>query len=725
MSAGATQEIQNKNQTLARILLCAEFAVIACLGIYILVKGVWFGWKNLGTDFPQYYLGAKLVAEHYNLDRFYEWAWLQRQAFHFGIHHEAVGFPGLTPFSTLVLLPLAWLNAVQAKHAWILLNLAVLILAVYVLSKECGLPQKRAWLIALLAALPLRNDFALGQMHLIVFALLVLGWRFHVRGKQTASGFCIALAGALKIYPLFYCFYFLIKKRWRAFGAAIATSLACGGVSVALFGVTATKVFVGRQLPRLLNGEALNPFLASTTSATTMFHRLFVFEPEWNPHPVVYSVFLYAALYALWQALPAAAIVSHLRREFVSDQRETIEWCSFLALLMFLSSQPETYHFVVLIAAAVPTYAVLRGRRLWLSVLYLGIYAIVCNARNFSPHSWLAPVITIILIPKLWAGLTLIALYIAVLRSYFLRSTAPNTATFKFISTRTVPEGLVTLGVLVPALWGMAFASSFRHARSMMLTHANRIIESDGAWMRVKPQATAHGLYYVGALDAGYRILRDGVPVYGENADDQMDYAASRDGMTLWIETASNAGPVIEKLVAGKVQCEMWNGELPRSSTDGSSLAFIREDQGRGSLWIADARSCEALQNPVRVTPPEMDVRAVSAMAGDQFVFSAMTTVGSEVFSVSRGTRVQPILRASADIEAMAVSQDGESIVLSELVGEQWQLVRVSLRTHTAQQMTYGACNATDPYLKDDRSTLYATDCERSMGVSTLAEIEE
>lgn len=725
MPASASQETKNLRQVLTRILPSAEYAAIACLSIYILVKGVWFGWKNLGTDFPQYYLGAKLVAEHYSLDRFYEWAWLQRQAFHFGIHREAVGFPGLTPFSTIVLLPLAWLSALQAKQVWILLNAAALIGGVYLVSKECGLSQRRAWLIALLATLPLRNDFALGQMHLIVFVLLVLGWRYHMRGRQTASGCCIALAGALKIYPLFYCFYFLVKKRWRALGAAIATSLVCGGLSVALFGITATEIFVRRQLPRLLNGEALNPFLASTTSATTMFHRLFLFEPEWNPHPVVSSVVLYAALYALWQALPTAAIVSHLRREFVSDKRETIEWCSYLALLMFLSSQPETYHFVALIAAAVPTYAVLRERGPWLSVLYLGIYTIQCNARNFSAHGWMTPVMTIVLIPKLWAGLSLIALYIVVLRSPLLRSTTWERSTFRAISIGGVPGGVVIGGILLPALWGMGFVSSFRHWRSMAVTQADRILESDGAWIRAKPQATAQGLYYVAALNAGYRVVRDGIPVYGANSDDQMDYAVSSDGVTLWVETASSTGPVIEKLIGGKVQCELQDGELPRASQDGDSLAFIREDRGRGSLWIADTRNCDTLQEPAQVTPPEMDVRALSAMSGDQFVFSAIAKGHPGLFRVSRNTRIEPVLTTNADIEAMVVSQDGESIVLSELVREHWQLVRVSLRTHTARQITYGACNATDPFLNADRSILYATDCERSMSVSTLAEIDE
>ncbi len=726
MPFSVTQQTQQNKQTLTRILPYLEFVAIVCLGVFILVKGVWCGWTHLGTDFPQYYLGAKLVAEHYSLDRFYDWAWLQRQACHFGIH-EVVGFPGLTPFSTLVLLPLAWLSALQAKHAWILLNIAFLIAAIHVLSKESSLSLRRAWLVALLALLPLRNDFALGQMHLIVFALLVLAWRFHIQGKQVASGCCIALAGMLKIYPLFYCFYFVVKKRWRALGTAAATSLACGGISMALFGATATKIFIGRQLPRLLNGEALDPFLASATSATTMFHRLFFFEPEWNPHPLAYSPFLYAALYALWQALPTAAVVAQLRRGFAPDQRETIEWCSFLTLLMFLSSQPETYHFVALIAAAVPTYAILRKVGPRLSFLYLGIYAIVCNARNISSHSWLAPVLTIVLIPQLWAGLTLIIIYVAVLSSPRFLFADPAKMTSNFVSSNQDVRDrrlsvFAAFSLLFPALCLLTFASLFGHLKSMALTHSHSIVEPDGAWMRAKPQATVQGLYYVALLNTGFKILHDGFSVYGGTGEDQLDYAVNREGTTVWIETATNAGPVIAELVGGRVVCDIQNGESPVPSHDGSSLALIREERGRGSLWIADARSCGSLKHPLRITSPKMDVRAVGAMSKGQFVFSAMTKQGPVVFLVSPGRQIEEVLRPGADVESMAVSEDGESIVMSELLNEHWELINESLRTHAVHRITSGECNSTDPFLKDVHSMLYATDCGRSMGLSTVVE---
>ena len=731
MSIDVHQQAWPGKIAVARILPYLEFVAISLLGALVLWKGVWGGWRKPGSDFPQYYLGAKLVAGHYSLDRYYDWIWLQRIANHFGVHHELVGFSGLTPFSTFPLLPFVWLDIMQAKHAWVLLNIGILIATIHVLSKTCGLPSRKTWLIALLAVLPLRNDLAIGQMHLVVFALLVLGWRFHMRGKQVASGCCIAFAGALKIYPLFYCFYFLVKKRWRALGAAVATTAGCGAACLALFGKTATQIYLWRQLPRLLNGEALNPFLTSSTSAAAMFHRLFLFEPEWNPHPLVSSPFLYAAFYALWQALLAATVVSHIRRRFKPDERETIEWCAFLTLLMFLSSTPETYHFVALIGAAAPTYAILEKFRPRLSWLFLAIYAIACNARNIVPSGSNPAVFAALLIPKLWAGVGLIVFYVVVLSSPPIRD-KQSMKILSGIGSRLEGQaqrrhGVSTVfGILLPALWLVGFASSFGHLKSMDLNHSRKIIETDGAWMRTEPQTTAQGLYYVAMLDTGYRVLRDGVPADDVQGEDELSYAVDREGTTLWIEIATSAGPAIRTLESdngGRAGCEIQDAESPALSQDGKSLAFIREESARGSLWIADPHSCNSPEHPLRVTPPDIDVRAVNGAPEGHFVFSAMTPQGTAAFLVSRSTAPELLLLPGASVDSLALSGDGDTILLSALANEHWQLLSQSLRTHIVRQLTAGGCTSNDPSWTNVKTIIYATDCGRAMGWTTLAEM--
>jgi hypothetical protein len=45
-------------------------------------------WSRLNTDFPNYYLTARLVHEGYDSDRIYEWAWLQKEKDHRAIERR-------------------------------------------------------------------------------------------------------------------------------------------------------------------------------------------------------------------------------------------------------------------------------------------------------------------------------------------------------------------------------------------------------------------------------------------------------------------------------------------------------------------------------------------------------------------------------------------------------------------------------------------------------------
>src|SRR6201997_3455450 len=305
-------------------------------------KGLLPGWRALNTDFPNYYVAAQLIRAHYCLDRLYDWIWFQRIAGTFGIEHQLVGFLGLTPFSALPVIPFSWLPVLEAKHAWLLCNVAILAVAVYMLSRQCGLSYRRTWLIALCAVIPLRTSFLLGQMHILVLALLVAAFVFHMRGLQIASGCCVALAAALKVYPIFFFVYFLVKKRWKAFNAAVLCLALCVLVSYLIVGRPGMRAYLFQQLPRSLQGESENPFLPTLTSSSALFHRLFLYEPELNPHPPIASPASYALLYPLWQAMLAAIVLARLQTGYRADAIEALEWSAFLCLLMVLSSAPAS-----------------------------------------------------------------------------------------------------------------------------------------------------------------------------------------------------------------------------------------------------------------------------------------------------------------------------------------------------------------------------------------------
>jgi hypothetical protein len=177
-----------------RLLPSAEWPVLVLLLALFVVKAFIPAWKTLHSDFPNYYIVARLLHEHYAMDKIYDWIWLQRVKDHWSIQQPLVGFVGLTPFSALPIIPLAWLDVLEAKRIWLVVNLAVLATSLFELQRLTSLGTRHVVLIALLAIIPLRNNFVLGQMHLVVLGLLVLAYWFDTRKM---CGFSQGLSNAL------------------------------------------------------------------------------------------------------------------------------------------------------------------------------------------------------------------------------------------------------------------------------------------------------------------------------------------------------------------------------------------------------------------------------------------------------------------------------------------------------------------------------------------------
>lgn len=735
-SPPATDRQSRERRTLpTKVETAAETVAAALLAGLFLWRGLMRGWQTLNTDFPNYYVAARLIREHFSLDRIYDWIWFQRIANHFGIEHQVVAFLGLTPFSALPIVPLAWLPVLAAKRVWLLINLVLLIALVRGLSRTTGLSARRSWIVALLAVIPLGNNFLLGQMHLLVLALLAAAYVSHMRGKQVLSGCCIAVASALKIYPLFFCLYFAVKKRWKALGAALICLAACMLLSYAIAGPAATHLFLTQQLPRLLQGESQEPFLTSVASPSALLHRLFLFEPGLNPHPLVryspiWSPLLFASLLSLVQAVLTGMTLSRLRVGFKADERETLEWSSLLCLLLVLSSAPATYHFVVLIGAAVPTVAALRRLRRYKSiVVFLFLYVIVCNLTVIGGQTERVSITTPLHYVKLWAGVALLVFYALVLSS--LQARREERPWWRR------PRWQVA-AALVCGLWAVGFASAWRHQRGLCADCDRRIPLADNAYLRTAPVETSDGLAYVAMLSDGYHVMLEAAPLAGKPSDaDELSFAAAQSAFrrdALWVERAAAGGARIFRAAdaaSGASPCAVA-GEEPALSANGSVLAFLREDRGRGSLWFTHPQDCSGPANAARVTPADYDVRTLTAEPGDglpggRFLFSAVDRGREKIFQWTPGQPPRLLIDDGGDLDAPAARPDAPSarpdgrLAARKLIAGRWQLVLVDPASGTEKQLTFADCNAYAPSWRDAATLVYATDCERGLGLTALA----
>ena len=269
-------------------IVIVEWMLSGLMAVYFGVHTLPAAWKTLNTDFPNYYLTARLARQKSETSRIYEWIWLQRQKDHQDIDQRIVGLVAVTPFSSLAVWPFAVMPPLAAKHCWLILNIALVMAVAVLLRSLIRQPWRRIVLVAALSV-PLNKNFLYGQYYVSLLFVFTLACWCYVHQKRFLSGVLIGLGFGLKLFPLLYLGYFLRKRDFKALAGGVIGSAAAAISSIAVFGWQANHVFFNQVLPWALRGEGLNPYDLSSGSITTLLHRLFIYEPQLNPSPPIYA----------------------------------------------------------------------------------------------------------------------------------------------------------------------------------------------------------------------------------------------------------------------------------------------------------------------------------------------------------------------------------------------------------------------------------------------------
>ena len=698
------------------------------LASLLLWKGIIPGWRALNTDFANYYLVARLIREGYSLDRIYDWIWLQRIKDHWGIGQSLVGFAGLTPFSALPVIPFSIYSALIAKRLWILTNVFFLGVSVELLNQVTCLGRRRIWLLSLFAIFPLWTSFLFGQMHLPVLLFIVLAYFFHRRGQQTACGICIAVAGALKIYPFLFGIYFLWKKQWRAAFAMLCSIFIFVGIGWVWMGMNVLHSYATQILPRSIQGEVLDPYHILAASGASLFHRLFIFEPILNPAPSFNSPLMYAIGYPLWQLAIFVPLLVFLRPPPTQPDREQLEWAAFLVALLVLSPIPSSYHFVVLIFSIVLLVDVLLRRKNYCALsIGIALYTLISlvqflpfsNGQDFS-------LVTFFAFARLWVLILLLALFIVCLRWY--GSSQP--------SSKADVRRTAFLCVVVPLLWVTSAASYYWHFAGIEKEIGRRIRVPTTAFLASSLRPNTGGYLFTAMLPDGYRVLNQrGSEIWqtcgGHCTLDQLSFSVSGNHSVL-LEVADATGSRIIGVpseVPGSQEMDrtpvfIQDAESPAVSVDGRSVAFIREKRGKGTLWIAPlqgAMSAAGNVSPTEIVGDAYDVRNAIYLRSGELMFTAKLDDRLNLFNVIPGNPPSRFSDPNENIESFAVSPNEKFIAFTKLVHGRWQLGYMNAASHEEKMLTFGDCNAYSPSWFDPRTIGYSTDCGRGLGLAALA----
>ena len=656
-------------------------------------------WKTLNTDFPNYYLAASLARDGVDPARAYEWIWLQRQKDHRAIDQPIVGLAPITPFSTLAVLPFTSLAPLAAKHAWLLLQGFLLLALLPLLRAVTGQPLRRVALLAVLS-FPLHRNLLYGQFYILLLLLLTAACWAAQRGRGRLAGALIGLAAASKIFPLVFLLYFLRKRNWSALAAAVTTMAAAAAVSIAVFGWPMHRTYLLQVLPWTLRGEALPPYTLASASLSSLLHRLFIAEPAWNPHPWLNRPSFFAILHPLLQTLLLAPALLLIRPGAANHRRVALEWSALLTATLVISTSPASYLFTLLI---LPTAVLLqrfrqRSLRLAAVLLFLGI----------GYPGWhtgqLDGLRALLHVPRLWLLILFAVLLYAALGTRVLRA------------VRLRRESLAWAAGLVAAT-ALSISAGLHHARGIHTDDAFRLREGGASLLLAAPHDSPGGIVAITMAPDGYRLLSSANTRTAARATDALALATA--GSVGWVERAGQTSRLIPFGRPGKtLPAPVENAESPTLSADGKWLAFVREEHGRGRLFLRSTGATPGTDTRERpITPASSNVDSAAFLPDGSLLYSAY--VGSAPARIFQTGNADPLPLGEARFPA--VSPDGRWLAYSHFDSGVWNLWLLDLRTQHSHPVAETSCDEIEPSWEADSHTLlYASDCGRALGFTAL-----
>lgn len=687
-----------------RIFSWIERAVLLIAVAYLGLHTVPRAWKELNTDFPNYYMTARLAHEGYDTSRVYEWIWVQREKDHRSLDIPAVGMIPITPFSTLVMWPLTALSALAAKHVWIIANIALLFPLCWFIHSLTGLSYRRIALV-LAFSFPLQRNLLCGQYYVFLLVLIVAACWCFVKERYVLSGALIAVAAACKIFPVLLVVLFLQRRNWRAFASFAVTGFGTAAISIAVFGWNLHRTYLQQVLPHALHGDAMPPYIPSAASISGLLHYLLLPEPQWNPHPWHNSPLLYALLQPSLQMLLLAPAILLIRRSDRTPPRIILEWIGLLTASLAISTIPASYNFVLMVfpVCALAALLIERSMHRWLIVLIAAYLGIGCPMP--VPGRPIGPAI-LFFTPRLFLMVAvLVGIYLLLWRNPRVQDEAADWSLYAWAS-------FMVAAVLLNV------HSTLHREQTVRQEFAYRVPLETQFLLNGDPVGAGSATNYVAGSASGYRLVTAGTTTWIDpSPDDDLSFTAGP--RQAFVEKArGGVSEIADPLDPGKATVE--DGRNPMLSIDGQNLAFVRTDHGRGRLMVLQSFQ-SAHSAEVALTPPSINVYDASFISQREFAVSGVVDGRPpQIYLTDQSHQNTPLDLGESRYPAL--SPDGHWMAYSHLEHGAWNLWIRDRQTGATRRVAEVPCNQIEPSWEPDSKTLiYANDCGRSLWFTAIA----
>ncbi len=141
--------------------------------IFLFIRGVQPAWKEIHSDFANYYVSAKLVVRGESLDKLYNNEWFQEEIKGYGINTLGK-FSPFPPITAWMMIPFTVFSPLQAQRIFTIINLIFLGLGIQMLKQLTGWRTRHCVLFVLGGGLSLVNNVAFGQVYWIMTVFILL-----------------------------------------------------------------------------------------------------------------------------------------------------------------------------------------------------------------------------------------------------------------------------------------------------------------------------------------------------------------------------------------------------------------------------------------------------------------------------------------------------------------------------------------------------------------------
>jgi hypothetical protein len=268
----------------------------------------------------------------------------------------------------------------------------------------------------------------------------------------------------------------------------------------------------------------------------------------------------------------------------------------------------------------------------------------------------------------------------------------------------------------------LSVRSTFLRERAVRREYVYRLPLPTQGFLNADPQSSGRGIRFIAFTLSGYHLMtadKNTMSVDPPDGSSEDDLSFASGMKHVWVERGRSPHSQIVE-IGNPSRVVIDDARQPMLSSDGQSLAFVRDDRGRGRLMVQTAFRSTAT-NETALTPSSLNIYEASFLSEKEYAFSAVEGRHSPQIFLTDATHFNAPL-ALGKSRYPALSPDGRWMAYSHYEHGVWNLWIRNQKTGATRRIADEPCNQVQPSWDNDSKTLlYSTDCGRSLWFTAVS----